>query len=294
MAINYINSVDGYGAADAEYLDGKIVDDDGTGIGTALVFNLHNDIIQLHDKLVRDAGISKNNLPDNETNGYELLTALVDKIQKTVKSQVKVTDVNALTITAFYQVANTVTNLPAPEDGTISHVAIGDGSTEATQMFISTDTDSVYFRRKTLGAWLTWVAIQRPAESFTFTPVGGTGATASTFYARKKEIDKVITISASVNVGIITPSTTTVEFDVPAGVFPFEASGNPIIPCEFVFVPGENTITNKVASRIRLRSLSTTRLSLEYMDETMNANSGLDWIDDESVNIYCNFSYVVA
>jgi len=64
------------GAASPAFPDGAIVDNAGAVIGTALTEILYGDTIQAVHKLKRLAGITENNLPDNETNGFQILTAL--------------------------------------------------------------------------------------------------------------------------------------------------------------------------------------------------------------------------
>lgn len=63
-----------------DYPNGRVRDLNG-GAGTLLNEVLMGDIIQFFQKLVIDAGISENNLPDNVSNGYQLLEALEDKFK---------------------------------------------------------------------------------------------------------------------------------------------------------------------------------------------------------------------
>lgn len=85
MAIVYENKVPDYKPSDAEFPNGSIKTGDATENGTALVSELFNDIVQTFDKLVRDAGITKNDEFDGETNGYQLLSALVAKINEEIQ-----------------------------------------------------------------------------------------------------------------------------------------------------------------------------------------------------------------
>lgn len=64
------------GAASSTYPDGVIVDNAGPITGTALSEILYGDLMQAVHKLKRLAAITENNLPDNETNGFQLITAL--------------------------------------------------------------------------------------------------------------------------------------------------------------------------------------------------------------------------
>lgn len=68
--------------ATTDYPNGRVRDKSGSTEGTLLNEVLVGDFIQFLQKLVIDSGIVVNNLPDNATNGYQLLTALVAKISE--------------------------------------------------------------------------------------------------------------------------------------------------------------------------------------------------------------------
>lgn len=68
-----------WAASDAEYIDGKAQNKTLSISGTKWNEELMGDFLQTLLKACRDSGLtdaSKNNLPDNETNGYELFNAL--------------------------------------------------------------------------------------------------------------------------------------------------------------------------------------------------------------------------
>ena len=66
--------------ASGDYPNGRVRDLNG-GAGTLGNEALLGDIIQFFQKLVIDAGITENNLPDNVTNGYQLLEAFEDRFK---------------------------------------------------------------------------------------------------------------------------------------------------------------------------------------------------------------------
>ncbi len=68
--------------ATTDYPNGRVRDKSGSTEGTLLNEVLVGDFIQFLQKLVIDSGIVVNNLPDNVTNGYQLLIALVAKISE--------------------------------------------------------------------------------------------------------------------------------------------------------------------------------------------------------------------
>lgn len=60
----------------ADYPDGRIRDNDGTNNGTPVNEFIYGDIHENIAKLMRRYSISYNNLPDNESNGYQIIEAL--------------------------------------------------------------------------------------------------------------------------------------------------------------------------------------------------------------------------
>jgi hypothetical protein len=58
------------------YPNGRIKNNDGSGNGTAVNERVYGDIHQAVSKLMRLYGITPNDLPDNETNGFQIIDAL--------------------------------------------------------------------------------------------------------------------------------------------------------------------------------------------------------------------------
>lgn len=58
------------------YPDGRIKDNDGTGNGTGVNRNVYGDIHSTISKLMRLYNVIPNGLPDNESNGYQIIDAL--------------------------------------------------------------------------------------------------------------------------------------------------------------------------------------------------------------------------
>lgn len=68
---------------DSDYTFGRVKDDDGSRNGTPVNEELLGDVMQFFEKLMFDAGISMNNLPENAYSGFQLnqaLTALIDSM----------------------------------------------------------------------------------------------------------------------------------------------------------------------------------------------------------------------
>lgn len=104
-ALLTVPNVDG---VSADYPKGRVRDKAGAVAGTTYTEVLHGDIIQLMQKLLIDAGITENGNPDNVTNGYQFLDALVAKIKESTKVSATLTterataafDSGTITITA--------------------------------------------------------------------------------------------------------------------------------------------------------------------------------------------------
>lgn len=67
-------------AATGDYPNGRTRDKVGVTPGTILNEVLTGDIQQFFQKLLIDSGLTENDLPDNITNGYQLIEALIAKI----------------------------------------------------------------------------------------------------------------------------------------------------------------------------------------------------------------------
>lgn len=61
----------------SNYPNGRIKDNDGSGNGTSVNERIYGDLHQMKEKLMLLYGIIANDLPDNETNGYQLIDALI-------------------------------------------------------------------------------------------------------------------------------------------------------------------------------------------------------------------------
>lgn len=75
MAIK-LSSKSNTAAPNGDYPFGRIRDDDGTGNGTPVDTSVYGDFHQFFAKLASESGITLNNLPDNQTNGYQYIEAL--------------------------------------------------------------------------------------------------------------------------------------------------------------------------------------------------------------------------
>ncbi|MDD5013651.1 MAG: hypothetical protein PHW73_00935 [Atribacterota bacterium] len=75
----------------SNYPKGRILDQDNTQNppvpGTPIIEALYGDIIQFFKKLIGNAVITENNLPDNETNGYQYVEAFETIVGDTVDAE---------------------------------------------------------------------------------------------------------------------------------------------------------------------------------------------------------------
>lgn len=69
-------------APSPDYPKGRVRDKSGSTPGTIYNETLVGDMYQLFQKLIIDAEITENDLPDNVSNGYQLLDALRNQIHK--------------------------------------------------------------------------------------------------------------------------------------------------------------------------------------------------------------------
>ena len=60
----------------SDYLNGRIKDNTGSGDGTPVNERVYGDFHQLVAKLMNLSGLAFNNLPENETNGYQFIDSL--------------------------------------------------------------------------------------------------------------------------------------------------------------------------------------------------------------------------
>lgn len=75
MAIK-LTSKENTEAVSTAYPFGNIKDDTGSGDGTPVDKAVYADFHQFFEKLMNAAGVTHNNLPDNQTNGFQLFDAL--------------------------------------------------------------------------------------------------------------------------------------------------------------------------------------------------------------------------
>lgn len=80
MAIGLQNT-DNTDAPDVAYPFGKVRDDDGSGNGTPANTKTLGDFHQFFAKLLSLVGVTPNNTPDNNTNGFQYADALVKLIE---------------------------------------------------------------------------------------------------------------------------------------------------------------------------------------------------------------------
>ncbi|NCX55596.1 MAG: hypothetical protein EBW87_00135 [Burkholderiaceae bacterium] len=73
-------------APSADYPFGRIKNDTGSRDGTPVNEELYGDIHQFFAKLLNEAGLTANGLPDNTTNGFQLFNALVTWLTSKVSS----------------------------------------------------------------------------------------------------------------------------------------------------------------------------------------------------------------
>ena len=185
--------------ATGDYPNGKIRDTAGPTPGTGVVEALYGDIVQFFLKLMIDAGLTANTLPENVGNGYQLIDAIVSKAREALTGGT-LTDANDASFSGFFECTAATANIPAVQAGTLIHTAIGIGVSSASQMFNSTGGTQLYTRRKLFGSWLPWVELaqQNASGNFVVEPLAGINnyTTVVTDYAKYSVIGNVMTATA--------------------------------------------------------------------------------------------------
>lgn len=82
MARDKVNQVNIDKSDLVKYPNGRLKNNTGSGNGTPINEEVYGDIHETLAKLMRLYGISYNNLPDNETNGYQIVEALISLATK--------------------------------------------------------------------------------------------------------------------------------------------------------------------------------------------------------------------
>jgi hypothetical protein len=91
-------------APSSDYPKGKVLNQDNTANppipGTPILEEIYGDIIQFFKKLVGLASITENDLPDNESNGYQYVSALEDFVNDEITERTGTTEGKIPTINA--------------------------------------------------------------------------------------------------------------------------------------------------------------------------------------------------
>jgi len=146
-------------APSSDYPYGRVRDNTGSGNGTPANEKALGDIHQFFAKLMDEAGISANGLPDNDYSGFQLYEAL-DKFWRIAR--VENSDINNVTETGFYISVEPAANRPGNAEGCMVH--INRSSEIANQFFMRNFADQVFFRRKEGGVWQPWVELANKSQ----------------------------------------------------------------------------------------------------------------------------------
>lgn len=125
------------------YPYGRIKDDTGLEDGTPLSEDVYGDFHQFFAKLMDDAGIAANELPENEYDGFQLNSALIAFIKRTMLPDAWV---NLTLINGW--IAGTVTpQYRKGRDGRIHFRGILDGHLSSNVIFSSSlpGSDQIYY-----------------------------------------------------------------------------------------------------------------------------------------------------
>lgn len=197
--------------ADAEYPFGRIKDNPGNNTGTPVNEEVYGDIHQFFAKIMSDAGIAYNNLPDNAYDGFQYRNALLLLIQR-----------NGL--------AQFVFSAGAPPGGII----------DGRGYYVDTSTGNVYEAvnspySQIMFGWLpsAWVAVGSGGGAPAFQN-SWTNVSAGTPLRYRKTPYGKVTIEGVIQDGV----SGTVIFNLPVGFRPANQQSS----CQFVSVVGSNIV----------------------------------------------------
>ena len=141
-------------APDANYPYGRIKDNTGSGDGTPVSVNTYGDFHQFFARIMAEAVLTHNSLPDNGTNGFQFYEALKTIISKRI-GVFSSTDLNAFYHSGIFQVTTSFTNKPTALVGDALLKVSGEGS-NITQYLIDL-IDGVQWTRNYNGTvWSSW------------------------------------------------------------------------------------------------------------------------------------------
>ena len=131
-------------------------DNSGTPVNAAVYGDIHTSIARLFDL----AGITPNQLPENNSNGFQFITALQKYISENILSVTETADANNCIKTGFYDVLQSSSNKPLTQQGyLIAQAFNGFSGAYVSQFWFEHTSDRVFFRRRTASVWTAWLEI---------------------------------------------------------------------------------------------------------------------------------------
>lgn len=143
---------------------GRIRDDDGTGNGTPLTEAVHGDYHQAFARILAQSGVVANDLPDDETVGFQYFEALLNCISRRITEyssgddlDATSTDLNDFRNAGIFKVTSSFTNDPAGLT-TGQMIVCGSGN-DVIQRIIDLENTAEWTRAYT-GSWSSWVLVR--------------------------------------------------------------------------------------------------------------------------------------
>lgn len=106
-------------APDSDYQSGRIKDDTGVNDGTPIDLLTSGDIHEFFAKLMRQAAITPNNVPDNEYSGHQYMAALINAINTNSSNGVIETSASAVIKTKVINIGDW--NIPSNANKLVAH-----------------------------------------------------------------------------------------------------------------------------------------------------------------------------
>lgn len=160
MAIGLQNT-DNIVAPGGSYPYGRVKDDDGTGNGTPANTKTLGDFHQFFARLMSVAGLTPSGTPDNFTDGFQYIDALMMAVSLRIGGDITATDLNNATVPGIFNITNSYTNSPSGISVTGAQliVAATPSGAEIRQRIVDVSTGAEWARIYN-GSWSAWSLIR--------------------------------------------------------------------------------------------------------------------------------------
>lgn len=159
MAIGLQNT-DNIVAPGGSYPYGRVKDDDGTGNGTPANTKTLGDFHQFFAKLMSIAGLTPSGTPDNSTDGFQYIDALMAAISLRISAEITDTNVDLAFNPGIYIVTNAYFGIPVGISSSGCQLIIAVKGVNISQRLIDRGTGAEWSRLYNGTVWSAWLLIK--------------------------------------------------------------------------------------------------------------------------------------